>query len=418
MNDKNIYNQNEIKNKLQNFQEGQDYFVTPSKVPEIKDYTFFNDRLKSLFGGNNWIPVRVWQEKFDEKDFKYRGHFEEGKDYSYSAKHWEYGENYQGDYGAGELGIDWIKDIKWDKSSEVKGYAEAGNFHTGKKYWERSWTYTGKGRSGYSARVAPTGSKKIGPSENWEVENHRRNLVEWEEKRGLLKSKIEGLIAHIKTEHLIADEEGRKHDKELRELEQTLAKVDKEIRYHEDWLAKNESKPNILPGIPCATCGKKISQDQGHYICKEHQEHHCSKECAEQRHKCHMKWAAGDSKDNHSNLEKENFELRQQLASVQAELAKVLTELKKLTGKNEVLGKIEQQQVQNEKVMKKGSTTEMKNQVAKSQTLAREASTINTIVPVEKKEPKNSVLPYVAVGSLLVIGIGAVVIGWKKRNKK
>ena len=60
MNDnKNIYDQNEVKNKLHNFQEGKDYFVTPTKESGVKDYTFFNDRLKSLFGGTNWIPVQV-----------------------------------------------------------------------------------------------------------------------------------------------------------------------------------------------------------------------------------------------------------------------------------------------------------------------------------------------------------------------
>jgi len=54
MNDnKKFYNPKEVENKLHNFQEGKDYFVTPSREPEIKDYTFFNDRLKSLFGGNN-----------------------------------------------------------------------------------------------------------------------------------------------------------------------------------------------------------------------------------------------------------------------------------------------------------------------------------------------------------------------------
>jgi hypothetical protein len=53
MNANNIYNQNEIESKLQEFTEGKDYFVTPSTESKVADYTFFNDRLKSLFGGNN-----------------------------------------------------------------------------------------------------------------------------------------------------------------------------------------------------------------------------------------------------------------------------------------------------------------------------------------------------------------------------
>ena len=58
--------------------------------------------------------------------------------------------------------------------------------------------------------------------------------------------------------------------------------------------------------------------------------------------------------------------------------------------------------------MKEGSTTEMKQQVAKSQALVREASITNAAIPT--KEPKNSVLPYVIGGFLLVAGVRAVVI--------
>jgi len=113
--------------------------------------------------------------------------------------------------------------------------------------------------------------------------------------------------------------------------------------------------------------------------------------------------------DNNSDLEKENYELRQQLASVQVELAKVLVELKKLTGKGDK--KLEQQQAENEKAIKQGSVAEIKAQVQKSQALMREAGTQTQTkgnVP-EKSEPGNGVFPYVAVGSLLVAGLGGVV---------
>jgi len=112
--------------------------------------------------------------------------------------------------------------------------------------------------------------------------------------------------------------------------------------------------------------------------------------------------------NNNSDLEKENYELRQQLASVQAELAKVLVELKKLTGKGDK--KLEQQQAENEKAIKQGSVAEIKAQVQKSQALMREAGTkTKENAPEKKHEPGNGVLPYIAVGSLLVASLGGVV---------
>jgi len=85
MNDiKNAYNLKEVENKIHNFQEGKDYKIAPTPEPEVKNYTFFNEGLRSLFRGVDRVPVRVRQEKYDDKNFSYRGHFEEGKDYSYS----------------------------------------------------------------------------------------------------------------------------------------------------------------------------------------------------------------------------------------------------------------------------------------------------------------------------------------------
>ena len=126
------------------------------------------------------------------------------------------------------------------------------------------------------------------------------------------------------------------------------------------------------------------------------------------------------AKSAHSDLEKENYELRQQLAQVQAELAKVLAELKKLTGKENK--KLEQQQVENEKVMKNYSTaSQIKEQVQKSQTLMKELSLNEKTTASEKNEPKNSSLPYLIGGALLVAGgLGALAISCliKKRSKK
>ena len=78
----NIFNKNEIENKLKNFQEGKDYSVSPTDEPNVKTYNFHNDKLRSVFR-NDRVPVRITQEAYDGKDYKYRGHFEEGKDYRY-----------------------------------------------------------------------------------------------------------------------------------------------------------------------------------------------------------------------------------------------------------------------------------------------------------------------------------------------
>ena len=94
----NIFNKNEVENKLRDFKEGQDYSVSPTDEPNIKTYNFHNDKLRSVFR-NDRVPVRITREAYDGKDYTYRGHFEEGKDYYYGRKDWYYGENYQGDRG-------------------------------------------------------------------------------------------------------------------------------------------------------------------------------------------------------------------------------------------------------------------------------------------------------------------------------
>ena len=83
----NIFNKNEVENKLRDFKEGQDYSVLPTDEPIIKTYNFHNDKLRSVFRGDK-VPVRVTREAYDGKDYTYRGYFEEGKDYSYYCQEW------------------------------------------------------------------------------------------------------------------------------------------------------------------------------------------------------------------------------------------------------------------------------------------------------------------------------------------
>ena len=92
----NIFNKNEVENKLKDFKEGKDYSVSPTDEPNIKTYNFHNDKLRSVFRGDR-VPVRITQEAYDGKDYTYRGHFEEGKDYRYSSQHWHFGDNYPAD---------------------------------------------------------------------------------------------------------------------------------------------------------------------------------------------------------------------------------------------------------------------------------------------------------------------------------
>jgi len=108
----NIFNKNEVDNKLKDFKEGKDYSISPTDEPNITTYTFHNDKLRSMFRDDR-VPVRVTREAYDGKDYTYRGHFEEGKDYHYGRQDWYYGENYQGKRGTDFFGNnEWMNDIK------------------------------------------------------------------------------------------------------------------------------------------------------------------------------------------------------------------------------------------------------------------------------------------------------------------
>ena len=97
-NNNNVFNKNKIDNRLKDFKEGQDYSVSPTEEPKVKTYNFHNDKLRSMFRSDR-VPVRVTREAYDGKDYTYRGHFEEGKDYNYSTQQWSYDKDYQGDRG-------------------------------------------------------------------------------------------------------------------------------------------------------------------------------------------------------------------------------------------------------------------------------------------------------------------------------
>jgi hypothetical protein len=122
------------------------------------------------------------------------------------------------------------------------------------------------------------------------------------------------------------------------------------------------------------------------------------------------------AKGNKSDLQKENQELRQELSEVKNQLAQVLDELKKL--KRDINGKdsekIEQQIVQNERLIKKGaSVAEVQEQVNKSQALMKEFNVSST-----QDSKGNGSLPYVIGGSLILASAGIIGYFLLKKNKR
>ena len=128
----------------------------------------------------------------------------------------------------------------------------------------------------------------------------------------------------------------------------------------------------------------------------------------------------GKKVNNRSELVKENQELRQELSEVKNQLAQVLDELKKL--KRDINGKgnekLEQQIVQNEKLIKEGekvSVAEIQEQVNKSQALMNE---FNTAVSSTKDNKGNGSLFYVIGGSVILVSAGIIGYFLVKKNKR
>ena len=128
-----------------------------------------------------------------------------------------------------------------------------------------------------------------------------------------------------------------------------------------------------------------------------------------------------NKEDNNSNLQKENQELRQELSEVKNQLAQVLDELKKL--KRDINGKgsekLEQQIVQNEKLIKEGeniSVAEVQEQVNKSQALMNEFN--SAVSSTQPNKGGNGSLPYVIGGSVILVSAGIIGYFLLKKNKR
>lgn len=402
MNNYKIYNENEIKNKLQNFQEGKDYFVTLSKEPAVKDYTFFNDRLKGLFGGVNWVPARVWREKYDDQNCSYRGHFEEGKsdqggDYYYSFQSW--------------TGMPPADKTGWRPVSSEVYRRDNGD-----------WTKVSVNVRNLGNNPEP---KKLEP-------NHD---LKW--KYNQLVGRLNSLLKRPESDFGVNGK--AKKEFEISQVKLDIADIERKIKEERE----NYSEISRPDWISCPVCDKKFNKNTEVWGVQVEVgfQPTCCYRCAEtfkdkrkphgriiksgsdeyfrrdlqQRGRMGRNEEGSWATDNNSDLQKENQELRQQLAQVQAELARTLAELKKLTGKSNE--RLEEQQVNNEKAITNGSVAEMKEQMARSQTLVNELSTQTNTTSQTKNDNKNSSLPYLIGGSVLV-GSALLIGGYLVSKKK
>jgi hypothetical protein len=198
----NLFNKNEIENKLKDFKEGKDYSISPADEPNIETYNFYNDKLRSVFRGDR-VPVRIKREAYDDKDYTYRGHFEEGKDYSYSSQYWDYSKG-RNDYRETRSLYypkpveEWVKNAleRGDIKKGISIYIEGGKVGENglEKHWESKEHY-----------------------ENSEVKMRRGNEKDWLAKK---RNRVE------KEEQ---DNNQSQLTKENHELKQQLAEVQKQL---------------------------------------------------------------------------------------------------------------------------------------------------------------------------------------------
>jgi len=221
----NIFNKNEIENKLKNFQEGKDYSVSPTEEPNVKTYNFHNDKLRSVFR-NDRVPVRITQEAYDGKDYTYRGHFEEGKDYSYYCKTW------QGVLPADENGWRPISEIMWKSGNgdytkgSIRGW-KLGNKSEPLQYLphnlssEESWHLT-ELKAKHNNLVASLNSLLIRPESDFGVNGKEKKEFEIAQ----VKKHIADIEREIKNSgHFYCGKCGIKHDNPRDKVHNCVEKI-------------------------------------------------------------------------------------------------------------------------------------------------------------------------------------------------
>jgi aspartokinase len=177
--------------------------------------------------------------------------------------------------------------------------------------------------------------------------------------------------------------------------------------------------------VKCCECGKMFNESGSHYAVGglNRDNHFCSLECAKivQRKNPHSVIAViSPTKDY---LEKENYELKKQLAEVKNQLIKVLEELKKLRNNSasQNNAELDQQIDYNEKLIRhveEVPAAEIKEQVQKSEALLRNTTVNSDLSPSQGKENNNSSLSYVIGGSAILVAAGVISYFLVKKNKK
>lgn len=393
----NIYNKNEVENKLKDFKKGQDYSVSPADDGK-QVYNFFSDELKNFWGDDRIVVNRV-VETDSNKDWDYYGQFENYQDGSYrsfqswSGKNFRQSESYK-------LKTWWERDFSFYRDPEAIGESlEHGRI--GGKY----------------------DPKQIEP-------NHD---LKW--KYNQLTDKLNSLLARPESDFGVNGKEKREH--EIAEVKKDIAAIESaikkeknhnEISYQPDWIKcpvcdKTFNKNTEVWGVQgesgfqptcCHSCAKEFAYRCGGRIIKSGSDEYYRKDLQQ---KGRMGRGEKGSWVDNSNLEKENQELRQQLAEVQKQLTEVLEELKKL--KTNVNGKeskkLSQQIVQNEKLIKEGegvSVAEVQEQVNKSQALMKEFNNVSST------NDRGSMIPYVIGGSMVLALVGIVSYFLLKKSKR
>jgi len=350
----NIFNKNEVENKLRDFKEGKDYSVTREGKKLI--YNFHNNWLRDEFG-RNWTTVYEVAENWDSDNFNH--HREEGKyinndkgtEITYRYKHrinkdlsgyreWSWGQNFEDNSKATWILRGRPNPKKIENGLNGDGFFLPGNFKSDEeiKHQERL-----------------NGSR---------LQTLERDKKEFEEKLAYYES-------------LPAEE---RKNKDTRSLQDKINFLKREIEEEKDWINLNKGQTGRNE------VGKLITykEDNDSDLRKENQE-----------------------------LRQELSEVKNQLAQVLDELKKLKRDI---NGKGSE--KLEQQIVKNEKLIKDSeniSVAEVQEQVNKSQALMNE---FNTTASSTKNDKGNGSFPYVIGGSVILVSTGIIGYFLLKKNKR
>jgi len=350
----NIFNKNEIENKLKDFKEGQDYSISPTDEPNIKAYNFHNDKLRSMFVGGK-VPVKIAQETYDDKNYSYRGHFEEGKDYYYSHQVWE------GNPPANEDGWRPVQSEFYQRNDD----------------WIK-WSISGRPLNNFEP-------KQIEPR------SHREEL-KW--KYNQLTDKLNSLLSRPERSFGVDGKEKKEY--EIAEVRKDIAAIEREIEKEQN--SNFESKP-----AGCCNCGfkdigpsDKYCQKCGAFLCDKAKE------------------AKSDLQKENQDLRQQLSEVQKQLVEVLEELKKLKSNI---NGKDSE--KLTQQIVESERLIKDGekvSVSEVQEQVNKSQALVKEFS--SSVSSTKDNKGGNGLFPYVIGGSVIFASVGIIGYLLLKKNKR